>query len=364
MTVLSAQLDISTPPVIHGFREPADLLDATDKDPLLMELIKTQAFQRLKDIRFLGAIDYRLIPWPNGKPGAIRYSRYEHSLGVMQLARLYCLRRDIRESERRLLCAAALLHDIGHPPLSHSVESVFKEKFGIDHHTASKDIICGRKPLGKNVFSILRRYGVDVEKLVAVVSGEVASFDGFFHGPINFDTIEGILRSYRYIRSTPSASSPDIVTDAAIKRENEKDKDIVDEFWKCKDLVYKKIINSENSVLYDFVCKIFLRKNLERIKYDSFFCTEAKLFQQLPGLKELLTSRLFKAEAIRMIDEPVCYVFRDYYIDREGDFFSRQDDVRYQHSRSKRILKLKMKIDSAAKAVTDSQGVLFYDDAV
>ena len=349
---------------MHGFREPPDLLDATDQDPLLMELIDTQAFQRLKDIRFLGAIDYRLIRQPNGKPGVIRYSRYEHSLGVMQLARLYCLRRDIRGSERRLLCAAALLHDIGHPPLSHSVESVFKEEFGVDHHTATEDIICGRKPLGENVFSILRHYGVDVEKLVAVVSGEVESFDGFFHGPINFDTIEGILRSYSCIRKNPSVSSPEIVTDAAIKRENEKDKDIVDEFWKYKDWVYKEIINSEDSVLSDFACKKFLRKNLGRIKYDSFFSTEPELFQQLPGLRELLTSCSFKAEVIRMVDEPVCYVFRDYYIDREGDFFSRQDDVRYRHSRSKRILKLKMKIDSAAKAVTGSQGVLFYDDAV
>ncbi len=286
-----------------------------------MELIGTQAFQRLKDIRFLGALDYRLIPRPNGRPGAIRYSRYEHSLGVMQLARLYCLRRHKRRSERRLLCAAALLHDIGHPPLSHSMESVFREKFGIDHHTASKDIICGRKPLGKNVFSILRRYDVDVEKLVAVVSGEVASFEGFFDGPINFDTIEGVLRSYRYMRRAPSTSSPDIVTDAAIKRENEKDEGIVDEFWKYKDWVYKKIINSEDSVLSDFICKVFLRKNLGRIKCDSFFGTETKLFQQLPGLRELLTSRSFKAEVICMVDEPVCYVFRDYYIDREGDFF-------------------------------------------
>ena len=65
-----------------------------------------------------------------------------------------------------------------------------------------------------------------------------------------------------------------------------------------------------------------------------------------------------------MVDEPVCYVFRNYYIDREGDFFSRQDHVRYRHSRSKRFLTLQMKIDSAVEAVTGSQGVLSYDDAV
>ena len=365
MTALSAQLDITTPPVMHGFREPSDIPDATGNDPVLTELIDTPAFQRLKEIRFLGAIDYCRVPRPNGQPGATRYSRYEHSLGVMQLARLYCLRRRIPPPERRLVCAAALLHDIGHPPLSHSVESVFKEKFGIDHHTASEDIICGRVPLGRYVFSTLRHHGINVEELVAVVSGEATRFDGFFHGPVNFDTIEGILRSYRYIRHAPSTSSPDTVTDAAIMRANEKDRDVVDVFWKCKDWVYKNIINSQDGVLSDFVCKLFLRRNLARIDLGTYFGTETKLFQKLPGLRKLLTSHTFKDDVMRMVNEPVYYVARSYYIDRDGDFFARQDDVRYRHSRSRSVLALKTPNGSAAvEEVTGSQGVLFDADAV
>ena len=365
-TALPAQLDMPTPRVRHGFRAPSnDIPNTAGNDPLLLELIGTPAFQRLKKIRFLGAIDYCRIPRPNGKPGTIRYNRYEHSIGVMQLAHLYCVRRDIRPPDRSLVCAAALLHDIGHPPLSHSGESVFKEKFGIDHHTVSEDIICGRVPLGRHVFSILRSHGVNVEELAAVVSGKTERFDGLFHGPINFDTIEGILRSYRYIRQSPTIPYPDFVTDAAINRADEKDRDIVDTFWKYKDLVYNNIINIQDSILSDFACKFFLRRNLARIDLDSYLDTEDKLFQKLPGLRELLTSRTFKNDVMRLINEPIYYSARSYYIDQNGDFFDRQDDVRYRHSRSRCVLAFEMPIDTVAVETEDSsQGVLFDDDGV
>lgn len=366
MTIpLSAQLDISAPTRMHDFRGPTDLPAATGNDPLLMELVETPAFQRLKEIRFLGAIDYRRIPRPNGRPRATRYSRYQHSLGVMELALLYCRKRRVSFPERRLVCTAALLHDIGHPPLSHSVESVFKEEFGVDHHTATEDIICGRVPLGKDVLAALRHHGVDVEELVAVVSGETTRFDGFFHGPINFDTIEGVLRSHAYMQQSSTSLRPNRVTDAATGRTSDRDRNVVDAFWMHKDWVYKNIINSHDGVVADFVCRTFLRRSLARVERGAFFDTEAKLFQQLPGLRALLTSRRFEDEAIRMLDESVPYVARSYYVDQNGDFFARQDDVRYRHSRTRSALGPKTPIDTASIAVvTDSQGVLFDDDGV
>ena len=365
-TALPVQLDMPTPRVRHGFRAPTDdIPNIAGNDPLLLELIGTLAFQRLKEIRFLGAIDYCRIPRPNGNPGTTRYTRYEHSIGVMQLARLYCVRRDIRPPDRRLVCAAALLHDIGHPPLSHSGESVFKEEFGLDHHTVSEDIICGRIPLGRHVFSTLRNYDVNVEELVAVISGKTERFDGFFHGPINLDTIEGILRSYRYIRQAPTIPRPDIVTDAAIRRANEEDRDTVDIFWKYKDWVYNNIINSKEGILSDFACKLFLRRNLEQIDRDSYFDTENRLFRKLPYLKDFLMSHTFEKEVIRLINEPVFYSARSYYIDQNGDFFDRQDDIRYRHSRRKCVLAFETPIDPVAVETTGcSQGVLFDADGV
>jgi HD superfamily phosphohydrolase len=45
----------------------------------------------------------------------------------------------------------ALLHDIGHLPISHSLEPVFLSVFGIDHHHASEDIFFGRVAIGHGV---------------------------------------------------------------------------------------------------------------------------------------------------------------------------------------------------------------------
>ena len=358
-----APLDIATTPATLGFREPADIRVAAGNDPLLLTLIETAAFRRLREIRFLGGIDYRRVPRPNGKPRSTRYTRYQHSLGVMRLARLYCARQNLMPRDRLLVCVAALLHDIGHPPLSHSMEPVFKDEFGIEHHGATKDIICGRVSLGKDVFSALRNHGIDVEELIAVISGEISKFDGFFDGPINFDTIEGILRSYAYIRDASTTLSPDIVTEAAIRRTGRNDRDIVDQFWTHKNWVYKNIINSKDGLLSDFACRFFLRRNLERVGPACYFGTEAEIFRKLPGLRELLVCNTFESEITRMIDEPVYFRERSYFIDHGGDFFARHDEVRYRHSRTDAILELK---DTAGQVpvdtVNETQGAFFDDN--
>ena len=52
---------------------------------LYRDVIDSSAFQRLRDIRFLGAIDYTFQPNQYQK----RHTRYEHSLGVAELALAY-----------------------------------------------------------------------------------------------------------------------------------------------------------------------------------------------------------------------------------------------------------------------------------
>ena len=359
----SAQLDLRSSKPTHSFRGPVDIPAITGNDPLLMELVATAAFQRLREIRFLGAIDYRLIPSPNGKPGTIRYTRYQHSLGVMRLARMYCDIQGVLSSKRQLVCAAALLHDIGHPPLSHSMEPVFREKLGIEHHKATKDIIAGHISLGREVYGVLRRYGIDAEDLIELISGESTEFDRFFDGPINFDTIEGILRSCEYFRPTSTMTKPDTVTEAAIRREAPEDRDVVDRFWGYKNWVYKNIINSRIGILSDLACQLFLRRNLDDIDVDCYFETEPNFFRRLPRLKALLLSHEFEADVLRLIDEPIRYRNRNYYIDSAGDFFTRCDDARYKHSRNVQVLSIKDEATPlSAEPAHGPQETLFHDD--
>ena len=347
-------------PSRHDFKNPANVADISGGDSLLPDLINTPAFQRLRYISFLGGIDYCLVPKPNGSPAATRHTRYQHSLGVLYMAHLYCSYRNLGSSDRRLVCAAALLHDIGHPPLSHSLESIFKERFDIEHHTATQDIICGRVPLGKAIVRTLRHHGLNVDRVAAVVSGSDADFRQFFGGPINFDTIEGVLRSYMYAGRRSTSRRPADVTLAAIRRTSDADRNAVDAFWRCKNEVYEWIINSRKGVLSDCVCRSFMLRHIESIRpEEDFFGTEDGIFRKLPGLRALLECRSFEQEVMEHIDAPILYQARRYYVDHEGDFFGQQDGCRYRQTRQVRTLPTNFMM---TKPIGGEQGVLFRDE--
>ena len=103
---------------LHG----AIALNGTDPvEKLLIQLIDTPAFQRLRRIRQLG-------------PASLTFhgaesSRFTHSLGVMAIARRAFDRLGKTYPEllpyRATVLCSALLHDIGHGPFSHTCEEIF-----------------------------------------------------------------------------------------------------------------------------------------------------------------------------------------------------------------------------------------------
>ena len=108
--------------IIDDFVDYELLADLTSA-PLYNEIMDTKVFKRLQDISFLGAIDYTSR---NKK----RHNRYNHSISVGTLALYYATLMQLSDYESRHLVLAALLHDIGHGPLSHSMEPAFQKDMG------------------------------------------------------------------------------------------------------------------------------------------------------------------------------------------------------------------------------------------
>jgi hypothetical protein len=115
---------------LHG----AIRLERSDAaEALAIDLIDSAPFQRLRRIRQLGTA---FLTFHGAES-----SRFTHSLGVLHVARL-ALNNLVRlhpelESHRGVLLAAALLHDVGHGPLSHSGE----EMYGLQHESWSGRLI-------------------------------------------------------------------------------------------------------------------------------------------------------------------------------------------------------------------------------
>lgn len=110
--------------------------NSTAEGKLLTALIDTREFQRLRRIRQLGLAFFAY-------QGA-EHSRFTHSLGALHLATrtLDRLRTkyEITDDDHVAVRAAALLHDVGHGPFSHVIESILgfhHENFSIEAITST-----------------------------------------------------------------------------------------------------------------------------------------------------------------------------------------------------------------------------------
>ncbi len=136
---------------------------------MIMQLIDTLAFQRLRRIKQLGAASLLFH-------GA-ESSRFTHSIGVFCVARKIYRRLIETKPEfsqnKFMLFGAALLHDLGHGPLSHTSEVIFSH----NHEYWSKNLVQNHSP----ITSILENFGSELPKQI----GDLFTSRNLFSKPLN-----------------------------------------------------------------------------------------------------------------------------------------------------------------------------------
>uniref|UniRef100_A0A8C2UAS4 Deoxynucleoside triphosphate triphosphohydrolase SAMHD1 n=1 Tax=Coturnix japonica TaxID=93934 RepID=A0A8C2UAS4_COTJA len=143
--------------------------------PLLVRIIDTPQFQRLRYIKQLGGTYFVF-------PGA-SHNRFEHSLGVGYLAG--CLVRELKErqpeldiTQRDILCVeiAGLCHDLGHGPFSHMFDGRFiplaREGLKWKHETASVEMFAHLIASNK-LEEVMESYGLILEEDMVFIKEQI-----------------------------------------------------------------------------------------------------------------------------------------------------------------------------------------------
>lgn len=157
------------------------------QDEVIWSLINTPEFQRLRRIRQLGT-SYLTFH------GA-EHSRFSHSLGVYEITRRIISQferggyADWPSGEKLVALCAALLHDLGHGPFSHSIEQAFQ----MHHEEWTCKILLGDTEVG----AVLRSISPDFPDKVAAVIRKDYDYPivvNLVSSPLDADRMDYLLR--------------------------------------------------------------------------------------------------------------------------------------------------------------------------
>lgn len=158
----------------------------SDEGKLLVRLIDTAEFQRLRRVRQLGLAHFAYQ--------AAEHSRFTHSLGALHLATRILAKLELSykvSAENKIAVrSAALLHDIGHGAFSHVIEPILgfhHEQFTIEA-VLSKDTEVGR---------VLDGFSAELpEKIAAIIRGDFRpmSLAQLVSSQLDVDRMDYLLR--------------------------------------------------------------------------------------------------------------------------------------------------------------------------
>ena len=168
-----------------------------------IELLNSPELQRLYNIKQLGFAQLVF-------PGA-HHSRLEHSLGAYFIASELSEAINLNEEEKNIIKCAALLHDIGHGPFSHTFEMILENSLEINHVELTHRLIFGNYEiisneekdhiLHPNVNEILEKENIDKKLLSDIIKGKKINkmyLSEILNSAIDVDQLDYLIRDAFY----------------------------------------------------------------------------------------------------------------------------------------------------------------------
>ncbi|UPV74550.1 HD domain-containing protein [Halorussus limi] len=153
--------------------------DHIEVEGVARALFDTPAVQRLRRIKQLGPAH---LVYPSAN-----HTRFEHSLGVYYLACEGLDHLGIQGKQAERVRAAAILHDIGHAPYSHTIEEVIHRHTG-KYHDDVHELLADNE-----VGDVLRDHGHNPDTIADLIAGE-GKLGQLVSGELDVDRMDYLVR--------------------------------------------------------------------------------------------------------------------------------------------------------------------------
>ncbi|MCB0407914.1 MAG: HD domain-containing protein, partial [Bdellovibrionales bacterium] len=257
-------------------------------------ILETPYYQRLRWIRQLGFSFYIF-------PGAT-HTRHAHALGVLHVmhkiiksigkattdTKLFDPNaRDEKTTFHRMMRLAAMLHDIGTFPFSHSIELAYinhwrhasqlgRPKYRANHEVLGSEII-QNTDFKDGLTRILKEEGIDPDELSKIIAGKSNNLlaNQLMHSDVDADRMDYLIRDAHHTGIKLGLYDQDLlIRSLKVHKEDNKEvlcvtedaMNLVDAFLVSRYFWYSQIINDGTGYKFDLIaakiCEYFLENGL------------------------------------------------------------------------------------------------------
>lgn len=292
MGVIIANIKGTFDKMVEGSKTIRDSIHGDIKlEGLFLDLLETPEIQRLYNIKQLGFAHLVF-------PGA-HHTRLEHSLGTYHLAFQAAELLNLDKNENETVACAALLHDIGHGPFSHTLESILRDTLDVDHVDLTEKLIFGEYEIfdseekkfitSSSVYELLDKNSIDLKEVAGIIRGKTVEkpyLNQLLNSAIDVDQLDYLIRDAYYTGVAYGMIDIErflqtlIVTDnnLAVKR---KGVGVIENILMARALMYSSVYFHKTVR----IAELMLSKAIEMIPgaepFDFFKMTDAELINNL-----------------------------------------------------------------------------------
>lgn len=266
--------------VIHG--------DIVIDNKLIMQLITTPEFQRLRRIKQLGLSNLVFV--------SAEHTRYGHSIGVYHVLSKMLENFQTKkihfytEDEKLALLVSGLLHDLGHGPLSHASEVFFK----YSHEDFTIKIIENKNG---EIYKILKKFEKEndmnlISQVISFIKKEHSNkpLNSLISSSLDADRLDYLNRDSYYTGVTYGRVDIDRIIDDMKVYKNKivftkKNVHTLEDFILSRYHMFVQVYLNDKSVAYENLISKILNRIDELLKQKFVFSVDVSIYENLKKTK-------------------------------------------------------------------------------